>query len=243
MGSIKEIIEDVEELGLEIAGKAIPIVGIIRGFLFKRYTKKNIAYLQERLKQIQIDLSKISEEQERNLVFRVGQVLDNACRERNLEKIDIFANVITNGVISGAIIEDDEEMDIILDAVDKLTITDIEFMEVFHKISFVEGKHPWYREFESSVFEDDFTNQKENKNHSGFNLGSLPTLKRCVAYGLINEKLDKEEDWRANKTLDRFNVVGKVDPPKQYDYKMKYMVSEFYLRLREYILDKNEILA
>jgi len=235
------------ETGLQIAGAFIPFVavaGVGVGLFNMKYAKQNMEYFAKRLEYLEMRVDKLTEAQERNFTIRVVSIANIVISERATEKIDLFACLIENGIMAGTIFDDSEEFDIITDIVKRLNLIDIEFMEKFHEYTAAkmdDGSIILFHEWEKSSFEDiQYMNKTEQEefNTLGFRKGSVSTLRRCISYGLIEEKLDKEEDRSSfhKRVFDRVNIINQLEEEKKYNYKMTYQITEMYCRVRKYIL-------
>lgn len=245
----KEIIEnvvstglDIAETGLNIAGIFVPFVGVIGGgigLFNKFYARKNFEIFAKKLENLEIRINKLTEEQERNFSFRVLDITNKVLTTRQNEKINSFANIIKNGILTGEIFEDSEEIDNIIDILDKLNLEDIEFLENLYK--------QCHREFDDGttfnipIESDHFQNlhfmnepDPEPYNHYGFRAHCMVNLQKCIAYGLIEESFDAED---LIKIKDSSYLPSTARHSK---YGFKYTISNLYTKMRNYILTNAE---
>jgi len=229
------------EAGLKIAGICIPLVavaGIGVGLFNKKYAQKNFDYFAKRLENIEIQMKNLTEDQERNFVFRVAEITNKTIKERNYDKIDIFANLIKIGITKSTVFQEDERIDKIIDVIGRLSLEDIEFMEQFYKNSCVQKTEtPIFRSCSKGDFDDlqVFGNaDAESVNSSGYKKGGMLILQKCVSIGLVVQELKQEKEL-----IGEGLYLHKNRPLEQYKYEIQYTISGFYHELREYIQNSN----
>ena len=68
-------------------------------------------------------------------------------------------------------------------------------------------------------------------NGSVFKVGSNLRLQRCIAYGLVLEEMKEDTKKMAGGSISYGGI-----PLEQHKYELQYSISDFYCKLRTYIL-------
>jgi len=242
--------KDEIETILKIGGKVVPLasaIGSVMGHFSKKEMKKNVEYLGRRLENIEVTIGKITERQERNFTFRIADVVNKAIKERRFEKIDMFSNLIKNGIIENSIFEEGEEIDKYIDLLSQLHLEDIEFLENFYNKTKYEprlhiGKDKNNISFRSvglNFFKTLYTLDGTNHgNHNGFNENAILILHKCIANGLVKQNFNPSELMNEVFEMDRngtLNTTIKTIKKLDANLGFKYSISELYFRMRKYL--------
>jgi hypothetical protein len=236
------------ELILKVGGKFIQlasIAGAIVGYFNKKQVGKNIKHITERLEKIEVSIGEITEQQERNFTFRIAEIVNITATERQFEKIDMFANIIKNGIIDFSIADESEEIDKIIDITSQLHLEDIRFLEnLYNKTRFElitkDGQKSGIFNFRSLTLDcfqiNTLRDGRKETNHFDFNKNAVAILHKCIANGLV------EQSFRAEKVINETIKAGKIDMQEMMilgksNLGFEYKISDFYSKMRKYILD------
>jgi len=242
-GRMKDEIETI----LKIGGKVVPfasLIGSVMGYFSKKEMNKNIEYLGQRLENIEVTIGEITEEEERNFTFRIADVVNKAIKERRFEKIDMFSNLIKNGIIENAIFEEGEEIDKYIDLLSQLHLEDIEFLENFYNKTKYEprlhiGKNEDKVSFRSvglRFFETLYTLDGTNHgNHNGFKENAISILHKCIANGLVKQNFNPSELMDEVFKMDRNGTLNTTTKNLDSNLGFEYSISELYFKMRNYL--------
>jgi hypothetical protein len=174
-------------VALSVASAVNPIlspIGTLIGYVNNIYAEQRLNRLIEKLNEEKLDIDTIKDKDD--FIFNSLAVFNAAARSRLFKKVDIFANLLINGIKTNEIVDEADTFEKNIVLLESLNIEDIEILEILRD-------NPV--DFDSENSEEDF---------------SAKTARMTEVINKIAEEINKTAEY-VSSTLNRLSGLGFCD--------------------------------